>query len=96
MPTTMTILVVLALPSPDRDCPRFESPVAGTCDRSRSVGEEARTFDLGGGKFKPPPSFGGHFLSGRARRRRSRSTVVWYGGMAYDVAKVLSYSDLFP
>ncbi len=30
-----------------------------------------------GGKFKPPPSFGGHFLSGRARRSRSRSMVEW-------------------
>ncbi len=31
----------------DRDRPRFESPVARTCDRSRSVEEEARAFDLG-------------------------------------------------
>ncbi len=29
------------------DCPRFESPVTGTCDRSRSVKEEARAFNFG-------------------------------------------------
>jgi hypothetical protein len=45
MRTMMTILVVLALPSPKRDCMRFESPVSGTGDRSRSVGEEACAFD---------------------------------------------------
>ncbi len=59
MHITMTILVVLALPSPDGDCPHFESPVAGSGDRSCSVVEEARAFH-------------GAFLTGVHRRMQVR------------------------
>ncbi len=45
MRTTMMISIVLVLPLPGRDCPRFDSSVAGTGDRSCSAGEEARAFD---------------------------------------------------
>ncbi len=45
MRTKTTMWVALASPSPDGDRPRFESPVTGTGNQSRSVGEEARAFD---------------------------------------------------
>ncbi len=45
MRTTAMISIVLALPSPDGDCPRFNSPIAGTGDQSCSAGEKARVFD---------------------------------------------------
>ncbi len=45
MCTMMTILVILASPLPDRDREQFESPVAGTCNQSCSVVEEAHAFD---------------------------------------------------
>ncbi len=45
MRTMAMISIVLALPLPDGDRPRFNSPVAGTGDQSCSAGEEARAFD---------------------------------------------------
>jgi hypothetical protein len=45
MRTTTMISVVHALPSPNGDCPQFESLVTGTGNRSCSVGEKAHTFD---------------------------------------------------
>jgi hypothetical protein len=65
----MTILVALASPSSEGDRPQLKSPVAGTGDRSRSVGEEARAFDgaLLAGAHRPMQA------QRRALRHRSAS-----------------------
>ncbi len=70
MRTMTTILVVLASLSPDGDRPQFKSPVAGTGDQSRSVGEEAHVFD-------------GALLAGAHRPIQARQCALRHRGTSW-------------